>query len=246
MNDNLENYISLLSILLGVISLIATVISITINSIQQKNLLKELKKIELEEILESSDILALGKYLDDDIGKLTISDYVDNKKLTEKIDYLIGRLTKFVGTEDEIESEKEDQDKFEMGYDRKEMIKDFPYTGKVGEEFDKIISELYLGEPWNALARLRRYIEILLKNIGLKNGLPIEKVHSVTKLIEILLRNDLISEEVASNLRYPIHVSNRAVHGQELKKGEAEEAIHHAAFAVEQLINTAPNNGYSK
>lgn len=245
MNENLENYISLLATVLGVISVIVTAISGITNSIKQKRLLKELKKKELEAILDSSDILALGEYLDNDIGKLTISDYVENNKLTKKVDYLISRLTQFVGTEDEIKSEKEEQEKFEQEHPAKDLIKDFPYTEKVSEEFDKIIKELYLGEPWNALARLRRYVEILLKNIGEENGIQTKKVHSVTKLIDILHRNQLIDSDVANNLRYPIHVSNRAVHGQELKRGEAEEAIHHAAYAIQKLINTAPNNGYN-
>nr|WP_298996629.1 hypothetical protein [uncultured Allomuricauda sp.] len=244
MFENLENYISLLATVLGLISGVITIISWTVNSISQKILLKELKKKELEAILDSSDILALGEYLDDDIGKLTISDYVDNNKLTKKVDSLISRLTQFVGTEDEIESEKEEHEKFEQEHPAKDLIKDFPYTDKVSEEFDKIIKELYLGEPWNALARLRRYVEILLKNIAEENGIRVKKIHSVTKLIDILNRNQLIDSDVANNLRYPIHVSNRAVHGQELKRGEAEEAIHHAAYAIQKLINTAPNKDY--
>ncbi|AUC23428.1 hypothetical protein BTO15_15550 [Polaribacter sejongensis] len=242
MDENLENYISLLATVLGLISLIVASISGVSNSIKQRRLLKELKKKELETILDSSDILALGEYLDNDIGKLSISDYVDNKKLTKKVDYLISRLTRFVGTEEEIKSEKEAQEKFESEHPASELIKEFPFTEKVSEEFDKIINELYMGEPWNALARLRRYIEILLKNIGEENGLEIKKVYSVTKLLDILTRNKIIDSDIANNLRYPIHVSNRAVHGQELKRGEAEEAIHHAAYAIQKLINTAPNN----
>lgn len=243
MNENLENYISLLATVLGLISVSITAISGITNLIKQNKLLKELKKKELEVILDSSDILALGEYLDNDIGKLTISDYVDNSKLTKKVDYLISRLTQFVGTEAEIKSEKEEQEKFEQEHPAKDLIKDFPYTQKVSEEFDKIIRELYLGEPWNALARLRRYVEILLKNIGEENGIQAKKIHSVTKLIDILQRNQIIDANVANDLRYPIHVSNRAVHGEELKRGEAEEAIHHAAYAIQKLLNTAPNSG---
>lgn len=242
MAENLENYISLLAAVLGVISLLATAISGISNTLKQRKILTELKKNELETILESSDIIALGEYLDNDIGKLSISDYVENEKLTKKIDYLINRLTRFVGTEEEIQSEREEQEKYEQENPAKDLIKDFPYTNKISEEFDKIIKELYLGEPWNALARLRRYIEILLKNIGEENGFLTKKNYSVTQLIDILHKSNLIDSDVANNLRYSIHVSNRAVHGQELKRGEAEEAIHHAAYAIQKLINTAPNN----
>lgn len=242
--DNLENQISLLAAVLSVISIIAAIISSIKNLISQRKSLKELKKKQLETILDSSDIISLGNYLDNDIGELSISDYVDNKELTKKVDSLIARLTRFVGTEEEMEVEKEEQEEFEKQHTKHELIKEFPFTGKVGEEFDKIINELYLGESWNALARLRRYIEILLRNIAQENGLEVKRVYSVNKLIEMLWKRKLIDADVANNLKYPIHVSNRAVHGQELKDGEAEEAIHHAAYAIEKLINTAPNNGY--
>ncbi len=243
--ENLNDSLSLIVIVLASISTLLTFVSAINNRITQTKLLRELKKKELERILNSSDLIALGNYLDNDIGELSISDYVDNKKLTKKVDSLISRLTQFVGTEEEIELEEKEQEQFQKEHIQHDLIRKFPHTGKVGEEFDKIIKELYLGEPWNALARLRRYIEILLKNIGREHGLPVEKVYSVSKLIKMLWKKNLIESEVANNLMYPIHVSNKAVHGQELKQDEAEEAIHHAAYAIEKLINTAPNNGYS-
>ena len=239
--DNLENQISLLAAVLSIISIVAAIFSSIKNLINQRKSLKELRKKQLESILDSSDIISLGNYLDNDIGELSISDYVDNKELTKKVDSLIARLTRFVGTEEEIEIEKEEQEEFEKQHSKHELIKEFPFKGKVSEELDKIINELYLGEPWNALARLRRYIEILLKNIAKEKGLEVKRV-SVSKLIEILWKKQLIDADIANNLKYPIHVSNRAIHGQELKSGEAEEAIYHAAYAIEKLINTAPNN----
>jgi hypothetical protein len=83
---------------------------------------------------------------------------------------------------------------------------------------------------------------MLLKDLALKSNLDVEKIYSVTQLIEILKRNEIIDLDVARNLKYPIHVSNRAIHGQELKQGEAEEAIYHAAYSLDKIINTAPNN----
>ncbi|MFB6344080.1 hypothetical protein ACE1ET_20345 [Saccharicrinis sp. FJH62] len=239
--ENLTDSLSIISGIFGLLSIILTLFSFFRSTRTQSTKLKELDKKKFELVLESSDIIKLGNYLDNEIGQLTISDYVDNKSLNERVDSLLNKLTRFVGTENEIKTDLQEQEEFKKTESRQDPIKEFPFVGKLGVEFDKIINELYLGEPWNALARLRRHIEILLKDLAQKNNLNVEKVHSLTQLIDILKLNQIIEIDVARNLKYPIHVSNRAVHGQELKQGEAEEAIHHAAYSIDRIINTTPN-----
>ena len=46
--------------------------------------LNKIKEKNFEDILESSNIKLLGNYLDSEVGKMTISDYVDNKKINKK------------------------------------------------------------------------------------------------------------------------------------------------------------------
>jgi hypothetical protein len=240
--ENLTYSLTIISALFGLLSILLTVGSSIRNYVVQNSKLNDLKKKEFEIILESSDIVKIGNYLDNEIGQLTISDYADNKQLTKRVDSLLNKLTRYVGTEDEIKAQQENEDIVKSEIEH-QQIKEFPLKGKLGPDFDRIIYELYTGEPWNALARLRRYIEMLLKDLAIKNNLNVEKIYSVTQLIEILKRNEIIDLDVARNLKYPIHVSNRAIHGQELKLGEAEEAIYHAAYSIEKIINTAPNNG---
>ncbi len=220
----------------SLISVLAFLISYLITKYYQKLKLDILKEKSFETILESSNIKELGTYLDSEIGQLTISDYVENKDINKRIDILINKLTQFVGTEEQINKETEEIKEYEKETkESSHTLKDFPYKGKLGAEFDKIINELNFGEPWNALARLRRHIEIELRNLAKKNGLSIDKIYSMNHLILLLKQNGIIDTDISRNLEYPIHVSNRAVHGQNLNKGEAQEAIFHAAIALDKI-----------
>ncbi len=235
--DKSLDIFNIVAALIASLSIATTLYSSISERINQIRKLRKLKEDVFEIVLESSNIKTLGKYLDHEIGQLTISDYVENKDINKRIDILLNRLTQFIGTDDEINKESKEQETFTEKRESKEQFKDFPYLGKLGPEFDKIISELYTGEPWNALARLRRHIEITLKEIAQKHNIPVEKMHSMTYMIDFLKHNKIIPIDVARNLKYPIHVSNRAVHGEDLKQGEAEEAIYHAAIALDRIIN---------
>jgi hypothetical protein len=231
--------ISFISGILGSISVIVTVYSLISNRVNQSKKLKSLEEQNFETILASSDIKILGKYLDFEIGQMTISDYVDNKNINRRIDILINKLTQFVGTEEQIIKETEEQVVDEkLSSERKQQLIDFPYKGKLGDDFDKVLNELYFGEPWNALARLRRLIEMTLRKLADSKSIATENITSVTRLIELLKHYGIIDNYIVNNLQFPIHISNRAVHGQDLNQGEAQEAIFHAAIALERIIKT--------
>lgn len=236
--NNLSEILGIVSAAIASISVLITIYTSLAEKWKQKNKLKLLQAKEFESILETSDIKILGNYLDNEIGQMTISDYVDNKEINYKIETFINKLTRFVGTEEQIDKEESEQSEIqkEPDFDQK-RYKDFPFKGQLGEEFDKILSELFFGEAWNALARLRRFIEIKLRELCEQNNIPVDKVFSITQMIEFLKRRDVIEIDVVRNLKYPVHISNRAIHGQDLKEGEAEEAIYHAAQALDRIIN---------
>ena len=83
---------------------------------------------------------------------------------------------------------------------------------------------------------MRRYIEIKLRELAIKNQLHVEKIYSLNQLIDLLFQKRIIEYEDVKNLKYPIFISNKAVHGQDTSHGIAEEAIFHAARAVEHII----------
>ena len=114
---------------------------------------------------------------------------------------------------------------------------DLPPTldSQLPHEFQPILQELRFGESWNALARLRRYIEVTLREKAEQADIPPEKVSSVGPLLTLLEKRHLIDPQIAYDLRYPISVSNRAIHGQDVSQAEAEEAIFHAARILQSL-----------
>src|SRR5690606_20830873 len=102
----MDNLVALFPIVLSLISVLLTIyVSIQKNRDQRK-MLNILKKENFEKVIQSSDINLLGKYLDDEIGQLTISDYVENKDINTRTNDLIKKLIAFIGTEDQIEKEQ--------------------------------------------------------------------------------------------------------------------------------------------
>lgn len=244
--ENLENSISLLAFILGIASLIITGISKVVDHLGQKKALKELKEKEFENLLDSTDLIRLGTYLDDEIGKLSISHYVDNEKLNEKVDKLTNRLLSYVGTEDKIREEKAQHvETIENKKEKAHFLKEnWPYPEKVLNEIEKIFKELYTGETWNALAKLRRFVEEFLTDLTIKNKILVDgKKKSVIKLIDILYSNRVIDTEIRNDLKFSTFICNRAIHGEDVKGEDAEAAIYVAAKAIESLINTPPNKG---
>jgi len=234
--ENLTEIIGKIGLFITTSSIILSLVFYIKSKYWQQRKLKALKKIEFKNVLSSSDIKVLGNYLDNEIGQMTISDYVDNNEINKRINTFINKLTQFIGTEEQIKREEEPEIKTIEKFEQK-TFKEFPYHGKLGVEFDKIIDELFWGESWNALARLRRYIEITLKEIGAKNKLNFEKIYSITQMIDLLVKHNIIDLIVANDLRFPVKVSNKAIHGQDLQKGQAEEAIYRAAIVLDLIKN---------
>ncbi len=101
-------------------------------------------------------------------------------------------------------------------------------------QFKVILKEVRTGEPWNALARLRRHIEIILKNMARDADFPQQEYVSVRKLLTFLERTSFIDKEISSRLSYAISVCNKAIHGSDVSVGEAEDAILNAQIALKK------------
>lgn len=90
----------------------------------------------------------------------------------------------------------------------------------VGEKALKDVAE---GEPWNALARMRRQLELsLASRLDLQN---VERRMAVGRLLAVATKQGVVPVEIAQDLRYPISVANRAIHGEDVPPDVAVEAI---------------------
>lgn len=225
MNSIFEIIVSIISVIAGLTSGIITLFNYVISKKNEKTKLQKSEEKRFQQILSSDNIDVLGNYLDEIIGKFNIYEYSTNPKISHRVNTYIDRIQHYVGTIDEIKKEELPK--------RKPKIKDF--TEKLPNEYQTILNELETGEHWNALARLRRHIEIFLKKIAISKGLLKEEFTSAGRLLSLLERNEIISKNSAKKLGYSISICNRAIHGLDVSLEEAQEAIYLAVNVLDTL-----------
>jgi hypothetical protein len=179
--------------------------------------------------LRSSEIVPLGRYLDTTLSKVTVSQYTSSETISAQVDQYIERIRDFVGTTEEVQAQQI----------AKQQPEPVPlWTLEIPSELQPVLDELKDGESWNALARLRRLIELHLRDVAKTRRLRIEKVRSAGQLVDLLEKDRYLDSDSANDLRYAIQISNRAVHGLDVTREEAEGAIAHAVRALSK--NTGP------
>ena len=214
------------SVVAGVISCFLGMATVIRSYYTLKRKLKKAEAETISSVLAEDDITKLGTYVDNVIGPFDMREYATDSEVERIVDAYIERVQEYIGAPEDIKREREEAPPPDLP----------PALGsQLPHEFQPILQELRFGESWNALARLRRHIEMTLREKAEQADLPPEKVPSVGRLLTLLEKRDLIDSRIAHNLRYPISVSNRAVHGQDVSQAEAEEAIFHAARTLQSL-----------
>ena len=219
------------SSIVGILSFLIGILSKLIGERVARLKLSQASEASFKEVLSSDNIFLLGNYLDDTLGKFNIREYTSNVEIQKRIDQYLDRIQNFIGTNEQIAQEEIE----EKG--SSEIVKVEVGDEKLSDEFRFILKEVRTGEPWNALARLRRHIEITLKNMAQIYDFPQQGHIPVRKLLNFLERNLLIDESISRHLSYAISVCNKAIHGVDVSVGEAEEAIFSAQKALEYLNN---------
>jgi hypothetical protein len=230
---NINNILQYIAFTVAAISSLLTLLNMLLVKIEQNKKLKKLKSKNFELVLQSSDIKKLGNYLDNEIGQLTISNYVENENINKEINELINKLMSFVGTNEQIikESKREAENTNEIFNEY-----NVKFEGKFKDEFNKIYNELNHGESWNALAQLRRFIEISLKKFAKKNNISTDKIHSIIQLIETLKRNELIDNYSYINLKNIIYICNKAIHGEDIDINKVTKEIENGMITLYKII----------
>lgn len=220
----LEVIFSSFAAVAGTASIALTLISRISSSRAIHRKLREAQESRFQSVLESDDLTVVGHYLDDVIGNFNVYEYVSNPKVSKTVNSYLEKLRFFVGTDTEVEQQVEDT----------KVPPKIKVPPPIPDEFDKILTELRSGEVWNALARLRRHVEITLRKVAKNNHVILEHP-SAGSLLNALSRSEFISKNSFSNLKYAVMFCNKAVHGQEVSLKEAEEAIFHASIGLEAL-----------
>jgi hypothetical protein len=206
-----------------------TLLSLYQNWKSQRDKLSRSNEINLEDVLNSNDIKRLGRFLDETIGQFDVAEYVTSKNVSNTIDKYFDGVSDFLGsaarTEAEEKIEKPEPSNIYVSHKRPD------FSGNL----EIVFSELEQGEIWNGLARLRREIEIKLRERALELGYKKHHLRSAGQILRILIDRNVIRPDLAKPLQYAIAVCNRAVHGREVSFGEAEEALMLTRYAMDKL-----------
>jgi hypothetical protein len=113
------------------------------------------------------------------------------------------------------------------------------------------VRELLDSDPVLALAALRIEIERKVKLLVDSLSLPIGNGWSISKLIEAVRKQKLLSSEQVTALQKIINMCNKAIHGSLISKTEAREIIDLAeelnrTFSIGYSIDFSPNLDYEK
>lgn len=235
MNNIYDNFLKNADFI-TLVSWVSMVLTIVIAFFQLWNNFKrrkeELDKIRCadekayQEVMESSDLDKIGKYLDDVIGNFDMREYAENKKIRDTLDLYIEKLKSFIGTDNEIIKSADDTQKDVYKTNASDLAASVTVRPKLTQEFQEILNELYSGETWNSLAKLRRLIEIKLKEALLKEGIEMNKSLGAGQLLEIYYKHKQSNIEIDfDQMKSAISICNKAIHGIETDIKIAEKAI---------------------
>ena len=227
MELNLNIFISILSILGGLISIFVTISSVYYSYKSRKNKLLEAQERKFQNAMASDDLTTVGNFLYNTIGDFNVYEYVSNIDVSKTVDKYVVKLLLFIKTDAELKQEIDEIKEVEH-------ITELEIPLELSEDFTKMLVELDSGERWNALARLRRSIEITLNEIAKANDIIIDRP-SAGQLLNVLIRKKIIPIEAMSHLKYAISVCNQAIHGRDVSMNEAQEAVFHASIGLKIL-----------
>lgn len=213
------------SIIAALISVLLTAITYWRNIKNQKIKLVNAEETKFEAVLNSNDINVLGKYLDETLGLFNVHEYTASEKVAEKVNKYLEKIQSFVGTTVTVSEEEKPKglESFEA-----------PVEG-ISAELQTIIDELRTGETWNALARLRRHIEIRLRNLAQQQGFKERHLKSAGQILRLLYDRKYVDPDSYELLKYSISVCNRAIHGIDITEYEAEQAVYLGAKVLQRF-----------
>jgi hypothetical protein len=217
---------------------------------QAKAAREEVRRLSEEkelEVLGSSNLGRLGRYLYDDIGSTRISNYVENENVRDRVSRALAGVVEFLGTEEiQIRPEDAQAPSDDVGEPVDEAIdglREVPPPEQ--SEMQRALSEITFGEVWNGLARMRRHLEVRLR-AAVQEMLPGDvfaaeksfRARSAGSLVRILRQAGKISSDTEEHLRYAIDIANAGVHGTEVDVYQAQSAWEAAVRGLATLENS--------
>jgi hypothetical protein len=201
----------------------AVVLKALANWYEARQKLQSTDEQSFRNALASDSLSELGGYLDNAIGKFSIGEYSQNRKVRSRVNDFFSRLEDYVGKRAEVTSPQVAPPKVER------------VIGAIDSELDAVESRIQQGAVWDGLAALRRIIERRLTTLASQNGITLPERLGAGKMLRLLHQKELLPNEVFEELKFAIDVANRGVHGLDVESDEALEASQNARAAFSTL-----------
>jgi|TARA_R110002124_G_scaffold7151_9_gene42006 hypothetical protein len=185
------------------------------------------------EAFSTFDLPTIGEYIRSEFGSVALDAYARDEKVRRSFDKALVGIRDFLDADEpqpEIEEEVAELPEegaapvtvpTPLSYDLDPQPGDPPALLSA-------LAELSNGNVWNALAKLRRDVEIdIRRTYGESRSVPINS---------LILRTEM-PEDVSKSLRRFYRTASRAVHGENVGFGEAVEALHSARTFYRYLQN---------
>lgn len=203
-------------------SLIATNVWMLIKSvIKHFQYQKALRKEEFKKVIGSYKIDVLGGYLYQNLGKISVYEYAKDGEEAEKLHKYLSRIADMLSADEDGEKSSTTSAQSSQINAGLPDARDFL---TLSQDLRAALNEIKTGEVWNGLARVRRDLEIKIFQVAEANKIPVNK-NSLGSLLMYLGKSGIISEDAIGNLRWALSIANRAIHGNDISRIDAEEAF---------------------
>jgi hypothetical protein len=206
-------------------SLLSTVVGFAVHWIVARQKLRASEEVKFKEALESSDLVKLGEYLSTALGQFTIQEYSSRKQVAQRVDRMFDRLADFVAEPEVVQPPPDVEPPAALARELPPLSGDF---ARVRVDFEN-------EEVWNGLARLRRIIEIRLRQLAIDRGFKEKHLRSAGQMLRFLTDREYVPGHIAQLLQYAIRVCNEGVHGNAVSLDDALAALLAAVEALAGL-----------
>jgi hypothetical protein len=216
---DLASVIAYANIGLGLVSVAGATVSVVVAFRQTHSAKRASDKFMFLEAIRSDDILQLGGYLENTIGSLTVTDFSRDKEVRRRVERYLDHIVDFLNRDTAV---------IEIATSEADSVTQPDLEQEIDREIDR-------GENWNALARLRRHIEQVLRSQARVRNLDVGERSGPVHLIERLRQADAIDSGTARELVEAVALANRAIHGEEVPWEEASRAVSIGLSAISRI-----------
>jgi hypothetical protein len=229
---DLGSTVALLNVGAGIFSIAASVWSLALAARDRHAAERVTDDAKFAEAIQSDDMIKLGSYLDDVVGKLTVSDYTGRADIKRRVDVYLDRIVDYLN-----------KDTAGAGLDATKSPIRAPLSGaptSIDEVWNSSVVEdikqsIEKGAVWNALAKLRCHIEQVLNILAIERQLDIGERKGAGFLVQRLGQAGILDELSVQELMRAIGMANRAIHGDEVTTEDARLALDVAISALSRI-----------